>query len=306
MTENEKRILSSLDRRHFLKMAGLGMLGTALPAGLISCASSDNAGALPGLSMQLYTVRNEIAADLEGTLRRLKEIGFTHVETAFWPEGVSHRDGAAYLKEAGLDVSSIHAELTEETEPGMLTELAEIYECDRLIWHGWPEDPRYQTREGTLDLASLYNKVSEYLQASGLRFGIHNHWWEFRTLEEGITPWELLHQELNQEVFFQLDIYWVAVARHDPARFIRQFGSRVEMLHVKDGPANPDDVSADEPHEPMTAVGQGSLDIPGIMNAAREHVRWMVLEMDETDGDPFDLLDQSLRYMLNNRFAALT
>lgn len=303
MTENEKRNFSSIDRRHFLKMAGLGMLGAALPSGLTSCAFSDKSGSLPGLSMQLYTVRNEIAADLPGTLRRLAEIGFTHVETAFWPEGVSHRDGAAYLKEAGLNVSSIHAELEEE--PGMLIELAEIYECDRLIWHGWPEDPRYRTREGTLELVSQYNKVSDNLQANGLRFGLHNHWWEFRTLEEDIIPWELLHQELNREIFFQLDIYWVTVAGHDPANIIRQLGSRVEMLHVKDGPANPDDTSVDEPHEPMTALGQGRLDIPDIMNSAMEHVQWMVLEMDETDGDPFALLDQSLQYMINKRFAAL-
>ena len=306
MTENEKRTLSTLDRRLFLKMAGLGMLGTAIPAGFTSCAHWEKAGSLPGLSMQLYTVRNEIAADLQGTLRRLAEIGFTHVETAFWPEGVSHHEGAAYLREAGLSVSSIHVELEEGTEPGMLTELAEIYECDRLIWHGWPEDPRYRTREGTLNLVSLYNKVSDYLQANGLRLGLHNHWWEFRTLKEGLTPWELLHRELNQEIFFQLDIYWVAVAGHDPASIIRQLGSRVEMLHVKDGPANPDDVSVDEPHEPMTAVGQGRLDIPEIMKSAREHVRWMVLEMDETDGDPIGLLDQSLQYMLSNRFASLT
>jgi sugar phosphate isomerase/epimerase len=303
MTENEKRTLSLLDRRHFLKMAGLGILGTALPAVFTSCANSNRAGSLPGLSMQLYTVRNEIAADLPGTLRRLAEIGFTHVETAFWPEGVSHREGATYLKEAGLSVSSIHAELEEE--PGMMKELAEIYECDRLIWHGWPEDPRYRTREGTLELASQYNKISDYLQANGLRFGLHNHWWEFRTLDEGSTPWEILHQELNPEIFSELDIYWVAVAGLDPASIIHQLGSRVEMLHVKDGPANPDDISVDEPHEPMTVVGMGRLDIPGIMKSAREHVRWMVLEMDETAGDPIGLLDQSLQYMINNRFAAL-
>jgi sugar phosphate isomerase/epimerase len=303
MTEIEKRALSTLDRRHFLKLAGLGMLGASLPAGFTSCAFSDKAGPLPGLSMQLYTVRNEIAADLPGTLRRLSEIGFTHVETAFWPEGVSHRDGAAFLKEAGLNVSSIHAELEDGQE--MLKELAEIYECDRLIWHGWPEDPRYRTREGTLELASQYNKISDYLQANGLRFGLHNHWWEFRTLDEGVTPWEILHQELNREIFSELDIYWVAVAGLDPASIIRQLGSRVEMLHVKDGPANPDDISVDEPHEPMTAVGKGRLDITGIMKSAREHVKWMVLEMDETDGDPFNLLDQSLKYMLNNSFAEL-
>ena len=98
----------------------------------------------------------------------------------------------------------------------------------------------------------------------------------------------------------------MTVAWPDPANIIRQLGSRAEMLHVKDGPANPDDTSVDEPHEPMTALGEGRLDLPEIMKSAGEHVQWMVLEMDETDGDPFALLDQNLKYMLNNRFAVLT
>ncbi len=295
---------NQFDRRSFLKLSGMGLLASALPLGITSCNRSE-AAVLPRLSMQLYTVRNQIAADLQGTLRRLADIGFSHVETAFWPEGVSHRDGAAYLKEAGLKVSSIHAELPENGEMNTLLELAEIYQCDRLIWHGWPEDPRYQTVEGTLELASVYNEISGYLNANGLRLGLHNHWWEFRALPYGETPWEILHEELVKEIFFQLDIYWVAVAGLDPAAVIRQMGSRVEMLHVKDGPANPDNVSADEPHEPMTAVGKGTLDIPAIMEASTDIAEWMVLEMDEADGDVFHLLEESYIYMLENRFAVV-
>ena len=295
---------NQFDRRSFLKLSGMGLLASALPLGITSCNRSE-AAVLPRLSMQLYTVRNQIAADLQGTLRRLADIGFSHVETAFWPEGVSHRDGAAYLKEAGLKVSSIHAELPENGEMNTLLELAEIYQCDRLIWHGWPEDPRYQTVEGTLELASVYNEISGYLNANGLRLGLHNHWWEFRALPYGETPWEILHEELVKEIFFQLDIYWVAVAGLDPTAVIRQMGSRVEMLHVKDGPANPDNVSADEPHEPMTAVGKGTLDIPAIMEASTDIAEWMVLEMDEADGDVFHLLEESYIYMLENRFAVV-
>ena len=295
---------NQFDRRSFLKLSGMGLLASALPLGITSCNRSE-ADMLPRLSMQLYTVRNQIAADLQGTLRRLADIGFSHVETAFWPEGVSHRDGAAYLKEAGLKVSSIHAELPENGEMNTLLELAEIYQCDRLIWHGWPEDPRYQTVEGTLELASVYNEISGYLNANGLRLGLHNHWWEFRALPYGETPWEILHEEMVKEIFFQLDIYWVAVAGLDPAAVIRQMGSRVEMLHVKDGPANPDNVSADEPHEPMTAVGKGTLDIPAIMEASTDIAEWMVLEMDEADGDVFHLLEESYIYMLENRFAVV-
>ncbi len=283
----------------------MGMLAAVLPTGIISCSRPKDLFEKPRLSMQLYTVRNQIADDPQGTLRQLAEIGFTHVETAFWPEGVSHRDGAAYIRDAGLTVSSIHAELPENGDINALIELAQIYDSDRLIWHGWPEDPRYHSIEGTLELASIYNDISDYLNANGLRFGLHNHWWEFSRLPDGRFPWEILHEELNEEIFFQLDIYWVAVAGFNPADMIRQFGSRVEMLHVKDGPANPDDISATEPHEPMTVVGQGTLDIPSIMEASDGIVKWAVIEKDEVDGDVFSLLEESYNYMLENRFAVL-
>jgi len=261
--------------------------------------------ALPRLSLQLYTVRNQFEQDLQGTLRRLAEIGFTHVETAFWPDGVSHRQGAAYLQEAGLSVSSIHAELPENGNREFLTELAELYNCDRLIWHGWPEDLRYQTVDGTLELATVYNELSRYLKDSGLRFGLHNHWWEFRSLPNGETPWQILNRELDEEIFSELDIYWAAVAGLNPAMVIRELGNRAEMLHVKDGPANPGDINADEPHEPMTAVGQGTLDIPSVMDASSGTAEWMVLEMDEADGDVFSLLEESCNYMLKNGFAVV-
>lgn len=295
---------NQLNRRTFLKLSGLGLLATSLPLGITACARPE-AMALPRLSVQLYTVRNQIEEDLRGTLRRLAEIGFTHVETAFWPDGVSHSEGAAFLRDAGLMVSSIHAELPENGGRELLPELAELYQCDRLIWHGWPEDPRYQTVDGTLELASVYNELFRYLKDNGLRFGLHNHWWEFRTLPNGETPWQILHRELDEEIFSQLDIYWVAVAGLNPSEVIRELGNRVEMLHVKDGPANPDDLSADEPHEPMTAVGEGTLDIPSVMDASSGTAEWMVLEMDEADGDVFALLEESCNYMLENGFAVV-
>lgn len=304
MVSSNPSMKNQLNRRSFLKLSGLGLLASTLPLGIISCTRPETV-ALPGLSVQLYTVRNQIEADLQGTLRRLAEIGFTHVETAFWPDGVTHQDGAAYLQEAGLAVSSIHAELPENGNRESLLELAELYQCERLIWHGWPEDVRYQSVEGTLELASVYNEMAVYLKANGLRFGLHNHWWEFRELPNGETPWQILHRELNEEIFSQLDIYWAAVAGLDPAAVIRQLGNRVEMLHVKDGPANPGDTSADDPHEPMTAVGKGTLDIPAIMEASSGTAEWMVLEMDEAEGNVFSLLEESYSYMVENRFAVV-
>jgi sugar phosphate isomerase/epimerase len=294
-----------IDRRSFFKLSGMGVLGAALPLGLIGCSPVSREKVLPYLSMQLYTVRNEIARDLQGTLRRLAEIGFTHVETAFWPEGVSHREGAGYLRDAGLAVSSIHAELPENGDRNTLLELTEIYGSNKVIWHGWPEDPRYSSYDGTMELVSVYNDVSDFARENGLEFGLHNHWWEFQNRAGNRIPYQILADELHEDVFFQVDIYWVKVAGLDPAAVIRELGSRVKMLHVKDGPANPDDISATEPHEPMTAVGNGTLDIPSVMEAASGYAEWLVIEMDEVDGDVFTKLQDSFNYLIENNYAKL-
>lgn len=294
-----------IDRRTFLKRTGLGLLGATLPLGFTGCSQTATETRLPGLSMQLYTVRNEIARDLHGTLRRLADIGFTHVETAFWPDGVSHREGAGYLRDAGLRVSSIHAELPENGDKNSLLELAEIYQSNKVIWHGWPEDPRYMSYDGTMELVSVYNNVAEFARANGLEFGLHNHWWEFRNRVGEKIVYQVLADELHDDVFFQVDIYWVQVAGLDPAAVIRELGSRVRFLHVKDGPARYTDTIADEPHEPMTAVGRGTLDIPAIMETALPYAEWMVIEMDEVDSDVFGKLQDSFNYMIDNNFATI-
>ena len=294
-----------IDRRSFFKLSGMGVMGAALPFGMAACSPAGREKVLPYLSMQLYTVRNEISRDLQGTLRRLADIGFTHVETAFWPDGISHREGAGYLRDAGLSVSSIHAELPENGDKNLLLELAEIYGSNKVIWHGWPEDPRYSSYEGTMELVSVYNEVADFAMANGLEFGLHNHWWEFSNRAGDRLPYQILADELHEDIFFQVDIYWVKVARLDPAAVIRELGSRVRMLHVKDGPANPDDISATEPHKPMTAVGRGTLDIPAIMDAASGYAEWMVIEMDEVDSDVFTKLQDSFSYMIENNYATL-
>lgn len=156
-----------------------------------------------------------------------------------------------------------------------------------------------------MNLVSVYNEVADFARTNGLEFGLHNHWWEFSNQAGDRAPYQILADELVEDIFFQLDIYWVKVARLDPAAIIRELGSRVRMLHVKDGPANPDDISATEPHEPMTAVGRGTLDIPAIMEAASGYGEWMVIEMDEVDGDVFSKLQDSFSYMIENNFAVL-
>lgn len=292
-------------RRDFLQMAGLGLLGTvALPSfqGYRSVEISSKLKRAK-IGVQLYTVREEFKKDIAGTLNRLADIGFEAVETAFWPEGITLHQAGEYIKAAGLSVSSAHIELPFGEHKQVMLETAAAFGCNKMIWHGWPEDKRYSTLEGTKELAHLYNEASQFAKSNGLQFGIHNHWWEFRNKIEGRFVYEVLLDTLDKDILFEIDTYWVKVAGHNPADIVHRFGSRAPLLHIKDGPAQWKDSLPEDNPDPMTAVGKGSQNFPAIVAAANGNTEWMIVEMDKTATDVFEALQESYNYLVKKNLA---
>jgi sugar phosphate isomerase/epimerase len=284
-----------MNRQSFLHLTGAGLAGTALLPIMTGCSSNPRGS----LSLQLYTVRDAIAKDLEGTIRKVADIGFKYVETAFWPEGVTVQQAAAVIRDAGLKVSSCHTELPLGEYKRVFVDTAQAFDCKKMIWHGWPEDKRYGTLEGTKELISVYNEAAAFAKSAGLEFGLHNHWWEFRNKVEGRPVYELLLEETDPSVFFEIDTYWVKVAGLVPAEIIKQFGRRATLFHIKDGPAVYNDNLLSDNPDPMTSVGKGTQDIPSIISAA-EHADFFVVEMDRVEGDVFEKVKESYEYLRGN------
>ncbi len=116
---------------------------------------------------------------------------------------------------------------------------------------------------------------------------MHNHWWEFEPVE-GVTPIRLFHESLHPDISWQLDVYWARTAGVDPADVLRELGPRVGSLHWKDGPA--------VHGEPMTALGEGVVDLPRVFHALARPVDW-VIELDECATDPLEAARQSRVYL---------
>jgi len=289
-----------LPRREFLKSGGTATLGTILLPGF-AFPKTDPAPAQ--ISLQLYTVRKEIEKDMAGTFRRLSSIGIKTVETAFWPKNVTAKEAARQLKNAGLKVSSSHIEIPVGDKKQAMLETAEAFGSKRMIWHGWPEDKRYSTLDGTKELIQIYNEANRIAKANGLRFGLHNHWWEYRNRVGGRLVYEWLLDGVDKDIFFEIDTYWVKVAGQDPAAVITKFGKRAEMLHMKDGPAIWRDTLAEDNPDPMVALGKGTQNFPAIAKAAYGNTKWMVIEMDVVSGDVFEAIKESRKYLLKNKFA---
>ncbi len=291
-----------LNRRDFLRMSGMGVLGASILKPAMNAIDLEKWRPAK-LSVQLYTVRNQISADIQGTLAKIRGIGFESVETAFWPEGITIQKAAKYIKDAGLSVSSAHIELPIGEKKQTMLDTAAAFNCKKMIWHGWPEDKRYSSLQGTLELISIYNDAGKFAKANGLQFGLHNHWWEYRNKMDGRFVYELLLEHLDPDIFFEVDTYWVKVAGQDPAAIVKKLGSRAPLLHIKDGPAKWNDLLPQDNPDPMTAVGKGTQNFPEIVKAADGNTEWMVVEMDKTSGDTFEALKESYDYLINNKMA---
>jgi sugar phosphate isomerase/epimerase len=288
--------IRQIARREFLNMAGISVLGASifpwqnLDAKILSAETAK-------IGLQLYTVRNQIEKNIADTLHKVAEFGFEGVETAFWPESISIKQAGKYLKDAGLTVSSAHIELPIGDEKNKMLEVAETFNCKKMIWHGWPEDKRYSSLEGTKQLVDIYNEANHFAKSNGLQFGLHNHWWEFRNKVDGRYVYQILLESVEPGIFFEIDTYWVKVAGHDPAKIVAEFGKRAPLLHIKDGPAKWNDSLPQDNPDPMVAVGKGTQNFPAVVKAANGNTEWMIVEMDKTATDVFAAIQDSYNYL---------
>jgi sugar phosphate isomerase/epimerase len=108
----------------------------------------------------------------------------------------------------------------------------------------------------------------------------------------------LLHlfEQLAPEVVAEVDVYWAQVGGSDPADIVAALGARVALLHVKDGPA-------DEPPSPMVAVGDGVVDVPGVL-AAAPTASWHVVELDRCATDMFQAVERSYDYLVGGGYSS--
>jgi sugar phosphate isomerase/epimerase len=239
------------------------------------------------IALQLWTIRDAMASDADLALCRVKSAGFSVVEIAPLPPGITLSHLAACLARHDLTVVSIHGDLPTRANIELWTQVTRECRCSKIVWHGWPRDRRFDSLAGVRDLISVCNDAGAIARDHGFQFGIHNHWWEFESVE-GESPIRLFHHLLRPDIFWQLDIYWAQTAGVDPAEVLLELGQRIGSLHLKDGPT--------VHGEPMTVLGQGKVDVPRILKAVTHSVD-CVIELDECTTDPFDAAQRSLVYL---------
>lgn len=235
-------------------------------------------------AVQLYSVREELAADRAGVLQRIAKAGYGAVE-AFGvladPDGLR-----ADLDAAGLAVCSVHANPVGEQAADVLA-AARTLGADTIIVPHIPP-ARYADRDSVAAVASELNETAARAADAGFRFGYHNHDFELSSIIDGTPALEVLAAALADGVLLEVDTYWAAVGGQDVPALLGRLGDRVRYLHVKDGPITKDD--------PMTAVGSGRMPVAEIL-AAAPAAQWHVVELDRCATDMMTALADSLDWL---------
>lgn len=240
-------------------------------------------------SVQLYSVRDHLTdtAQRESTLKRLADIGFTAVEP--YDPTNDPKGFRALADDLGLTVSGTHAmALLGEQGPAPVFEAVATIGTDLAILPAGIPQEQFTTHDGLKHAADQLNALAAKAAEAGMRFGYHNHWWEFEPVLDGRHALEILVDLVDPAVLFEIDTYWSTVGGADTPAVLERLGERVVALHVKDGPA--------VKREPNVAVGSGAMPVPAVLAAAPRDA-WRVIEFDQCATDIFHALAESLAYV---------
>ncbi len=288
---------NSIHRRQFLQNAGLGL--TALALSRKRQLLADPYGMSIGL--QLYTVRDHMEKDLEGTLKRVAEIGYREVELgSFDYYGKKPAELRQILTDHGLKIISTH--FTEsQLKSDLEKHIAEAKECGvTYIGLASLDEQDRKSLEAVKRDAEWFNQIGKSVRRAGCRFDYHGHNFDYAAVEGAVVYDELIRRTDPKLVNFELDCFWCVRAGKDPVDYFHRFPGRFPQLHIKDlKPGYPPTTGEDE-RPPFTEVGQGVIDWKKIFKAARAGgMKHFYVEQDTCERDSLESAKISYNYLHN-------
>lgn len=224
------------------------------------------------VALQLYTVRDELAKDFAGTVRKVAQMGYAGVELA-GTGGLSAEALRDLLAETKLKPVGSHVGLNvfQQDLEGVIA----FYKTVGAPFVGVPALPgELRNPAGFRQVAATLNKIGAALQQAGLTLYYHNHAFEFDVVD-GVRGMDILLNETDPNlVKFECDVYWVQYAGENPAALIQAHAGRFPLIHLKDMAVNGD-------KRTFAEVGEGILDFPSIFAASESQgVAWYIVEQD--------------------------
>lgn len=299
---------NSINRRTFLGTAGTVTAATLLTSKLGWAAEhklNNNS-----IGVQLYTVRDAMAKDPDGSLSKVAAVGYKEVELA----GFSYDDGKvtyfgkspqelrAMLDHHGLVAPSTHVNfkfLSPEYFPKILEASKTL--GHKYIVNPWVEEEVRNQPGGWTKVTDTFNRVGEECHKAGFQFGYHNHWFEFLPVD-GKLPYDIILKGTDPKlVKMEMDLCWVTAAGADPLKYFNEYPGRFPLVHVKDLKTKPEITKGGAQNfgdtVDLTEVGSGIIDWKKIFaESDKAGIKLYIVEHDHPK-QPFESIKTSYEYL---------
>jgi len=256
------------------------------------------------LGLQLYTVRQDLAKDFDGTVKKVRDIGIRHVQANLTMNGKTSQQQKKLYDSLGISWKSVHAggnDLREtpqatidEANAAGITNITcsfPLYPVDRAAFMAGPTVDDWKKN------ADTFNKLGALCRKAGMSFGYHNHNVEFRKVGD-VVPYDLLLKETDPAlVQMEMDIGWVVAGGADPAAYLTKYPNHYHSLHIKD--LKNQGIPNTNMKMISAIIGKGIIDWKAVLAAAHKaRVERAFLEIEEPyDPSPLEMVKQSFDYL---------
>jgi sugar phosphate isomerase/epimerase len=289
--------LRAINRRTFLGTAATVSAATLLTSKM-GWAAGDHK--IDKVGLQLYTVRDLMKNDFDGTIAKVAQIGYKEVEFAGYFGRTAQQVRAACDKN-GLSAVSTHVQYDE-----LDAKFPSVIEDSKAIGLGYivcpwiPEELR-KSPDIWKQAAEKFNHCGEQSKKVGIQFAYHNHWFEFLPVD-GKLPYDQLLKECDPNlVKMEMDLCWVTAAGADPLKYFNQYPGRFPLVHVKDLKTLPKITAGGAQNYgdtvDLTEVGSGLIDWKKIFaQSGKAGIKHYIVEHDHPK-QPFDSITSSYAYL---------
>ncbi len=271
-------------RREFIKTLSAGSMICFLPGRFLFFGKKKEIG------LQLYTVRDQMEQDLQGTLKKISGIGYNYLEAAGYRDGLLYNyepeEFAQLLRRLNMKLVSSHVNVTEENIDEVIRAHTKAG-CEYIVLPYLTQNERKEL-DDYKRLAEKLNRLGEKTAIAGIRMGYHNHDFEFEEMN-GRKGFDVLLKETEPElVTFEIDLFWVLYAGINPMEYLENYPGRFELWHLKDMNNRED--------KDFTEIGKGIIDFEMIFDVAeRSGMKYFFVEQDMCKRPPLESIEISYR-----------
>jgi sugar phosphate isomerase/epimerase len=252
------------------------------------------------IGIQLWSVRDAMKSDVETTIKKLGDMGYTFIESAGYADGkfydMAPETFTKLVEDNGMRYLSSHTGQAVPDSAKWEETMKWWDECIaahkaagvKYIVQPWMGEKGYASLEGLQAYCDYFNAVGEKCKNAGIKFGYHNHAKEFTKLEGEMIYDYMLENTDSEKVFFQLDLYWINEGGESAVEYFNKYPGRFLLWHIKD-------------EEELGASGKMDF-APAFNQAEKAGMKHIIVEVERYNYEPLVSVEKSLEYLQNAEF----